>query len=65
MAGHAGEVPLVSVIMANHRGAAHLAAAMASVLAQSESRLELILADTGRPATPFAQPWSAPEPATP
>lgn len=27
--------------------------------------LELLLADTGRPATPFAQPWSAPEPATP
>ena len=45
MAGHAGEVPLVSVIMANHRGAAHLAAAMGSVLAQSESRLELIVAD--------------------
>ncbi|HIZ99128.1 MAG TPA: DinB family protein [Candidatus Janibacter merdipullorum] len=26
--------------------------------------LELVLADTGRPATPFAQPWTAPEPAT-
>lgn len=25
---------------------------------------ELVLADTGRPATPFAQPWSAAEPAT-
>ncbi|MDN5718252.1 MAG: DinB family protein [Janibacter sp.] len=25
---------------------------------------ELVLADTGRPATPFAQPWSAKEPAT-
>ena len=37
--------PRVSVIMANHRGAAHLAASMASVLAQSESRLELIVAD--------------------
>lgn len=37
--------PLVSVVMANFRGAAHLAAAMASVLAQSEARLELILAD--------------------
>ena len=27
--------------------------------------LELVLADTGRPATPFAEPWSAPQPATP
>ena len=26
--------------------------------------LELVLADTGRPATPFAQPWSPKEPAT-
>lgn len=26
--------------------------------------LELILADTGRPATPFAEPWSAPGPTT-
>ena len=25
---------------------------------------ELVLADTGRPATPFAQPWSAKEPVT-
>lgn len=37
--------PLVSVIMANFRGAAHLEAAMRAVLAQSERRLELILAD--------------------
>lgn len=37
--------PAVSVIMANHRGAAHLERAMASVLAQTERRLELILAD--------------------
>ncbi|WP_277023213.1 MULTISPECIES: glycosyltransferase family 2 protein [Paracoccus] len=37
--------PVVSVIMANYRGAAHLARAMASVLAQTERRLELILAD--------------------
>ena len=37
--------PRVSVVMANFRGAAHLAQAMASVLAQSEHRLELILAD--------------------
>lgn len=27
--------------------------------------LELTLADTGRPATPFAQPWAPTEPATP
>lgn len=37
--------PVVSVVMANFRGAEHLAAAMTSVLAQSERRLELILAD--------------------
>ena len=37
--------PVVSVIMANDRGAAHLARAMASVLAQIERRLELTLAD--------------------
>ena len=37
--------PVVSVVMANFRGAAHLAASMASVLAQSERSLELIVAD--------------------
>ena len=37
--------PVVSVVMANFRGAAHLEPAMASVLAQTERRLELILAD--------------------
>ena len=37
--------PLVSVVMANFRGAAHLEPAMRAVLAQSERRLELILAD--------------------
>lgn len=37
--------PAVSVIMANFRGAAHLEAAMRAVLAQTERRLELILAD--------------------
>ena len=37
--------PVVSVVMANYRGAAHLASAMASVLAQTERRLELILSD--------------------
>ena len=37
--------PVVSVVMANFRGAAHLARAMTSVLAQSERRLELILSD--------------------
>ena len=40
-----GDIPLVSVVMANYRGAAHLGAAMRSVLAQSERRLELIVAD--------------------
>lgn len=37
--------PVVSVVMANFRGAAHLEAAMRSVLNQTERRLELILAD--------------------
>ncbi|ARJ70465.1 glycosyltransferase family 2 protein [Paracoccus contaminans] len=37
--------PFISVIMANHRGAAHLPAAMAAVLAQTQARIELILAD--------------------
>ena len=37
--------PVVSVVMANFRGAAHLARAMTSVLDQSERRLELILSD--------------------
>lgn len=37
--------PLISVIMANYRGARYLAASMKAVLAQSEPRLELILAD--------------------
>jgi succinoglycan biosynthesis protein ExoO len=39
--------PLVSVIMANHNGAAHIAAAVRSVLRQTETRLELILSDDG------------------
>lgn len=38
-------MPVVSVIMANHRGAPYLAASLRSVLAQTQSRLELILAD--------------------
>lgn len=37
--------PVVSVVMANFRGAAHLEPAMCAVLDQSERRLELILAD--------------------
>ncbi len=36
---------VVSVIMANYLGAAHLDAAMRAVLAQTERRLELIVAD--------------------
>lgn len=39
------ENPLISVIMANYRGAAHLRAAMLSVLAQSHRQIELIVAD--------------------
>ena len=39
--------PLVSVIMANLNGAAHIGAAVRSVLRQTEKRLELILADDG------------------
>ncbi|GAN00570.1 probable glycosyl transferase [alpha proteobacterium U9-1i] len=39
--------PLVSVIMANHNGAAHIAAAVRSVLRQTERRLELIVSDDG------------------
>lgn len=41
----AAELPLVSVVMANYRGAAHLEAALRSVLAQTHRRLELLLAD--------------------
>lgn len=37
--------PLVSVVMANHCGAPHLPAAIASVLAQTVSDIELIVAD--------------------
>ncbi|WP_182911633.1 glycosyltransferase [Paracoccus sp. JM45] len=37
--------PVVSVVMANFRGEAQLAAAMTSVLAQTEQRLELIVCD--------------------
>jgi succinoglycan biosynthesis protein ExoO len=39
--------PLVSVIMANHNGAAHIGAAVRAVLRQTEKRLELILSDDG------------------
>lgn len=37
----------VSVLMANHNGAAHIAAAVRSVLRQTERALELILSDDG------------------
>ena len=40
-----GRGDLVSVVMANHRGADHLAAAMRSVLAQTHARLELLVCD--------------------
>ena len=42
---HNAPPPVVSVVMANYQGAAHLASAMASVLSQSERRLELIVVD--------------------
>lgn len=41
--------PLISVVMANHAGAAHLPAAIRSVLDQTESRIELLLADDASP----------------
>lgn len=41
--------PRVSVIMANYRGANHLAAAIESVLAQTMSELELIVVDDASP----------------
>ena len=40
-----GHGDLVSVVMANHRGADHLAAAMQSVLVQTHARLELLVCD--------------------
>lgn len=39
--------PRVSVIMANRNGAAHIAAAVTSVLRQTETSLELIVSDDG------------------
>lgn len=39
--------PRVSVIMANYNGAAHIAAAVRSVLRQTERSLELVLSDDG------------------
>lgn len=41
--------PLISVIMANYRGVDYLPAAMASVLGQTQSDLELIVADDASP----------------
>ena len=43
----AAEAPLISVLMANFNGEAHLRAAMQSVLAQTHAALELILSDDG------------------
>lgn len=40
-----GSQPLISVIMANYRGARHLGAAIHAVLSQSHARIELLLAD--------------------
>ncbi len=39
--------PRVSVVMANYNGAAHIAAAVRSVLRQTETSLELIVSDDG------------------
>lgn len=45
LSGTGGAAPVISVIMANFRGAAHLRQAVASCLAQSETRLEVLIAD--------------------
>lgn len=42
-----GESPLVSVVMANFNGAAHIGEAVQSVLGQSIRELELLIADDG------------------
>src|SRR5690606_9522045 len=39
--------PRVSIVMANYNGAAHIAAAVRSVLRQTETSLELIVSDDG------------------
>lgn len=39
--------PAVSVVMANYNGAAHIAAAVRSVLRQTETSIELIISDDG------------------
>jgi glycosyltransferase involved in cell wall biosynthesis len=44
---HMSTPPLVSVIMANLNGAAHIGAAVRSVLRQTEQAFELIIADDG------------------
>jgi len=45
----AGSEPLVSVLMANYRGGAHLPAALDSVLAQTVHSLEVIVSDDASP----------------
>lgn len=47
MSTSSATTPRVSVIMANYNGADHVAAAVRSVLRQSEQALELVLADDG------------------
>ena len=51
----------VSVIMANLNGAAHIAAAVRSVLRQTERSLELIVSDDGSSDDSLAQARDAAE----
>lgn len=53
--------PLISIVMANYRGAAYLDRAIASVLAQNHTRLELLLIDdaSGDGSAAIARDWAA------
>ncbi len=53
--------PLISIVMANYRGAAHLDRAIASVLAQDHRHLELLLIDdaSGDVSAEIARDWAA------
>lgn len=53
--------PLISIVMANYRGAAYLDRAIASVLAQDHTHLELLLIDdaSGDGSAEIARDWAA------